>query len=87
MYALRHCLCSYILNFDNDEEATDEKYAIFLVCQNSNNWVAPKVRISASTKICPNVNAARLAFQSFSVTSPMTTGCWTQNPVRCEVWL
>ena len=25
MYALRHCLCSYILNFDNDEEATDEK--------------------------------------------------------------
>ena len=25
MHALRHCLCSYVLNFDNDEEATDEK--------------------------------------------------------------
>ena len=27
MHALRHCLSSYVLNFDNDEEATDEKNA------------------------------------------------------------
>ena len=27
MYALRHCLCSYVANFDNDEEATEEKNA------------------------------------------------------------
>ena len=25
MYALRHYLCSYTVNFGNDEEATDEK--------------------------------------------------------------
>ena len=31
-----------------------------------------------------NVNAVRLAFQSFSVTSPMTTGSWARNPVLCE---
>ena len=24
MYALRYCLCSYVPNVDNDEEATDE---------------------------------------------------------------
>ena len=35
-------------------------------------------------KSAQNVNAARLAFQSFSVTSPMCTGCWARNPVRCK---
>ena len=35
-------------------------------------------------KPAQNATAARLAFQSFSVTSPMCTGCWARNPVRCE---
>ena len=35
-------------------------------------------------KPAQNVNAARLAFQSFSVTSPMCTGCGARNSVRCE---
>ena len=35
-------------------------------------------------KPAQNATAARLAFQSFSVTSPMCTGCWARNPERCE---
>ena len=35
-------------------------------------------------KPAQNVNAVRLAFQSFSVTSPMTTWSWARNPVLCE---
>ena len=27
---------------------------------------------------------ANTVLQSFSVTSPMCTGCWARNPVRCE---
>ena len=38
--------------------------------------------------LCLDQNLPRtwtqLAFQSFSVTSPMCTGCWAWNPVRCE---
>ena len=32
----------------------------------------------------PAQNAARLAFQSVSVTLPTCTGCWVQNPIRCK---
>ena len=33
MYALRHCLCSCVLNFDSDGEATDENNAgQFFLC-------------------------------------------------------
>ena len=54
MYAQRHCLCSYVLNFSNHEEATNEKcVSLFLVCQNYNNWVVREGRICASTKTCP----------------------------------
>ena len=35
-------------------------------------------------KPAQNATAARLAFQSFSVTLPMCTGCWARTPVRCE---
>ena len=35
-------------------------------------------------KPAQKATAARLAFQSFSVISPMYTGCWARNPVRCE---
>ena len=53
MYALRHCLCSYVINLDNDKEATEVKNAKqFFVCQYYKNWVAEKERICASTKTC-----------------------------------
>ena len=86
VYALRHCLCSYILNFSSCEEATDEKnVSFFLVWQNYNNWVVREGRICALTKTCPErERSTRLAFQSLSVTSPICTGCWARNPVRCE---
>ena len=35
-------------------------------------------------KPAQNATAVQLAFQSFSVTLPMCTGCWTRNPVGCE---
>ena len=71
MHALRHCLSSYVLNFDNDEEATDEKNAkLILVSKRKRRGFVPR------PKPAQNVNAARLASQSFSVTSPVTTGNW-----------
>ena len=77
MYALRHCLCSYILNFSNGEKVTDEKkcVSIFGLCGRGGFVPRPKP--------AQNVRA-RLAFQSFPVTSPMCTVCWARNSVRCK---
>ena len=61
-----------------------KKRIIFLVCQNYNYWVVQEGGFVPRPKPAQNVNAAQLAFQSFSVTLPMWTGCWAQNPVRCE---
>ena len=82
MYGLRHCLCSYVLNFDNDEEATDEKNAkhFFGVKITKFGWRKRR-------RFVPRLKPAQkeqLAFQSFSVTSPITTGSWARNPVLCE---
>ena len=45
----------------------------FFVYQNCNNWVVREGRTCASTKTCPEREM-----------SPMCTGCWARNPVRCE---
>ena len=68
MYALRHCLRSYVLNFDNDEEATEEKCDTIFWCVKVRKIGLRKRRgFMPRPKHVQNVNAARLAFQYFSV--------------------
>ena len=73
-------------NFTSGEEATDEKMRIILlVWQSYNNWVARSPQRGGFVpRQKPTQNAARLAFQSFSVKSPMCTGYRARNRVRCE---
>ena len=80
-HALRRNLCSFMLKCGDG--ATFQKCAChYFSC----------VRITiiglcgrmTQPKPAQNATTARLAFQSFSVTSPMCTGCWARNPARCE---
>ena len=82
-HALRRSLCSFMLKFSRGDGATYEKSAChYFSC----------VRITIiglcgrmpRPKPAPTATAARLAFPSFLVTSPMCTGCRARNPVRWE---
>ena len=84
MYAPRHCLCSYVLNFDNDKEATDKKMRNnFLVCQNYRNWVAQKERICASTKTCPERERSATGLSIFF--SHVANNYWELGTKSCTL--
>ena len=67
MLALKHCPCGYILNSNNDKEATDDKECetVYLACHNYNNWVVQRRGFMPRPKPAQNVNAVQQLFNHF----------------------